>query len=145
VFLATTTLEIATDRAARQIRTGEFQSGGGVSKENFKTLVCSGMSWLQSPCASNLYIDVRTFDSFQDLADTDDITGATFDPDTTCWATGAPTDIVLVRTFYRWTLFTPLLSHALVNIPDSDTRLLSTVATFRNEPYNDTAAVGAAC
>lgn len=145
VFLASTTLEMATDRAARQIRTGEFQSGGGTTKDDFKTLVCSGMSWLQSPCATNLYIDVRTFNNFQDLANTNEIDGSNFDPASTCWATGAPTDIVLVRTFYRWTLFTPLLSHALVNVPGSSTRLLSTVATFRNEPYSDDAATGATC
>lgn len=145
IFLASTTLEIATDRAARQIRTGEFQTGGGVSKDSFKTLVCSGMSWLQSPCATNLYIDVRTFDSFQDLAAAQQMDGANFDPNATCWATGSPTDIVLVRTYYRWKLFTPLLSTVMVNIPGTDTRLLSTVSTFRNEPYSDDAATGAAC
>jgi len=61
VFMASTTLEIATDRAARQIRTGEFQAHGGSTKDDFKTLVCQGMSWLQGSCSSNLYIDGRTF------------------------------------------------------------------------------------
>jgi Flp pilus assembly protein TadG len=145
VFLASTTLELATDKAARQIRTGEFTNGGGSTKDDFKTLVCQQMSWLQSSCPNNLFIDVRTFDNFQDLAATNDIGGANFDDSTTCWATGAPTDIVLVRTFYRWDLFTPMLDRALENVPGTNTRLISTVSTFRNEPYSDTPAAGAQC
>src|ERR1700757_628082 len=44
VFLVGLTLDNATQIASRQIRTGEFQTSGGTSKANFKTLVCSNMS-----------------------------------------------------------------------------------------------------
>src|SRR3569832_271015 len=53
VFLVGTTLENATEIAARQIRTGELQTSGG-SASTFKAAVCAQMSWLGSDCNANL-------------------------------------------------------------------------------------------
>lgn len=51
-----------------------------------------------------------------------------------------------MRTYYEWTVFTPLLNAALVNMgTGTGKRLISTVATFRNEPYGAQNPVGAAC
>lgn len=144
VFTVTTVLETATEGAARQIRTGEYQQSVGASKDGFKTMVCNDMLWLQASCASDLYVDVRTFSSFGALALNQPQPGATFDPNTTCWAPGQPSDIVLVRTYYRWRLFTPLLNEALANAPGG-VHLLSTTTAFKNEPYNDNPPGGAAC
>jgi Flp pilus assembly protein TadG len=155
VLLACTTLETATQWAGRQIRTGEFQQSGSASQASFKSLVCSQMTWLSGDCPNDLFVEVRTFSNFADLAANTPIPGTTFNPakpagdpsqPATCFAPGAPSDIVLVRTYFRWRLFTPLLDAAMANMGGSSgMRLISTATAFRNEPYNETAPKGAAC
>jgi Flp pilus assembly protein TadG len=136
-FIASTTLEQATEVAARRIRTGEFQTGGGTTKNDFRQSICDRMSWLSSGCTSKLYIDVRTFASFNGLATSPQANPALFNPAVTCWSPGNPTDIVLVRAYYQWTLFTPLLNAALQNMgTGSGKRLLTATAAFRNEPWD---------
>nr|QQZ50147.1 pilus assembly protein [Phenylobacterium glaciei] len=49
VFMVSVTLQNATDNAARQIRTGGFQTSGSSAKGDFKTLVCNRMAWLATP------------------------------------------------------------------------------------------------
>lgn len=146
VFLVYTTLQNATDAAARQIRTGEFQTGGANTKNDFKTLVCNNMTWLSAPCSANLTIDVQTFATFSTLSATGPTNAATFDPNSTCFFTGLPGDIVLVRAYYQWKIFTPLLNASLVNMgAGSGNRLISAATSFRNEPWSSQAAQGAKC
>ena len=68
LFLATSTLDTATQWASRQIRTGEFQTGATNTKANFKNLVCSQMSWLSSKCTADLWLDVRTHSTFAGIS-----------------------------------------------------------------------------
>jgi Flp pilus assembly protein TadG len=149
VFLVGTTLDSATQRAARQIRTGEFQTGGASTAANFKTLVCSRMAWLAPKCANDLWLDVRTFANYGALANPPPIPPTAFksvngNPPAppVCFATGQPADIVLVRAYFRWDLFTPLLDKALDNT-GSGQRLITSTTAFRNEPYNNNPPIGA--
>ena len=146
VFMVTTTLDTATQMASRQIRTGEFQTSAANSKNDFKTLVCGQMTWLGSSCATNLWLDVQTFSNFSGLAATPPINPATFNPAATCFSAGQQTDIVLVRAYYQWDLFTPLLNNALENMGGgSGKRLISSTTAFRNEPFNTNPPVGNKC
>jgi Flp pilus assembly protein TadG len=147
VFIVTTTLDNATEGASRQIRTGQFQTGGTVTPAAFKALVCSNMTWLSSKCASDLWLDVRTFSNFNGLATAPPLplTAFTTNPSSgTCFSPGQPTDIVLVRAYFQWDLFTPLLNAALENMGGgSGKRLITSATAFRNEPYNNNPAQGA--
>ena len=146
VFLTSAVLQTASESASRRIRTGEFQQSGASAKADFKTMVCQGMLWMQSACASDLYVDVRTYGSFNAMAGGEPQAGDAFNPNATCFTTGQPTDIVLVRTYFKWKLFTPLMDAAMENMGDgSGVRLLNTATAFRNEPYSDAAPVGASC
>jgi Flp pilus assembly protein TadG len=152
VFLVTTTLDTATQFAARQIRTGAFQVSAANTRADFKTLVCSGMTWLSSKCATDLWLDVQTFSDFNSLATVAPVNPTTFNPSDplhptpTCFSTGQPTDIVLVRAYFEWDLFTPLLNNALENMGSgSGKRLISATTAFRNEPYNTNPPAGASC
>ena len=147
VFLVSTTLDAATETASRQIRTGEFQVSPANTQADFKNLVCGGMSWLNGRCASGVTVSVQTFSSFATLAAAPPVNPTTFNPAAaTCFSTGQQTDIVLVRTYYVWTLFTPLLNNALENMgAGSGKRLITSTTAFRNEPFNNTPPVGAAC
>lgn len=140
VFFVDVTLDNAVGKAARQIRTGEFQSAGGTA-ESFKTAICGRMLWLQTGCSSALKVDVRTFQLFKDVKDAPPPTvdppptgDPTFNNANNCFRPGGPTNIVLVRAFYEWTIYTPLLDDSLVNLGDSK-RLLTAATIFRNEPY----------
>lgn len=144
VLLAFTTLETATQVAGRQIRTGEFQQSASNSKVDFQKLVCANMGWLSSQCATDAYIDVHTYANFAELANSAPQTGSSFDKTKTCFSPGNPTDIVLVRTYFRWRLFTPLLDGGLENMgKGTGMRLMSSATAFRNEPYNEQPALGA--
>jgi Flp pilus assembly protein TadG len=139
-------LETATEEAGRMIRTGQFQTSGASTKADFKTLVCSQMSWFRANCESKMGVEVETFgvDDFEAMAarTAPNLTG--YPNITTCFAPGNPGDVVLVRTLYEWKLFTPLLNRALVNVGEG-TRVISTVAAFRNEPFNNGNPTGAQC
>jgi Flp pilus assembly protein TadG len=145
VFIVSTGLDGATAAAARQIRTGEFQNGGATSKDDFQALVCSRLPVLPGTCSSDLYVDVRTFATFNDLSADLQQDGATFNAGNTCFSPGAARDIVMVRTYYMWPLITPGMTAAFANNSDGTKRMLTSVAVFRNEPYNDNPAVGAKC
>ena len=147
VLLAFTSMETATDIAARRIRTGEFQQGIGHTGNDFKNLVCGNMSWLSSQCSSNLYVDVRTFNDFASLAADNPRAPATFNNGVgACFTAGNPTDIVLVRVYFKWRLLTPFIDTAFENMgTHSGYRLMSVATAFRNEPYNDTGPLGAKC
>jgi Flp pilus assembly protein TadG len=133
VFMVQTTLENAAYATSRQIRTGELQTSGGTAT-TFKTAMCNNMSWLGSSCAANLTVDVRNFSQFSAVVAPSPITNGNVDVTKTTFTAGAPGDIVLVRCFYTWTLFTPVLSASLQNL-SGGRRLLTATATFRNEPY----------
>ena len=130
-------IENGVAKAARQIRTGQVQTQG-MSAGQFKTLVCGNLAAFLD-CDANLNVDVRSFTKFADVSLpaplNDDgtmsesvTTSASFDP-------GDAMEVVVVRTYYGWKLFTPGISH-LSNMA-GDKRLLTAGAAFRNEPYTE--------
>lgn len=139
IFLLSTSLESATDIVARKLRTGELQTApGGVTAVIFANKICgeSIVSWLGSNCGSNLSVDVNnTFTQFQKTNVPDPITSkGAFDKTALTFLPGGPSDIVLVRTFYVWTLIAPGLDGAIQQLSNGQILITST-AVFRNEPY----------
>lgn len=144
-------LEAATD-VGREIRTGQFQTSGSPTRAQFKQMVCDRM-FIDVGCAARLSVEVRTFESFSDAAayagrPIDDFTELDFESDpaafdgvATCFSIGRPRDIVMVRTYYRAPLVTPLFAKSMANIGGE--RLLTAATTFRNEPYNNEQPQGA--
>ena len=143
VILVVTSLEGATESAARMIRTGEFQTSNANTRADFRTLVCSRMGWLSSQCDEHLTVDVRVFNDFQTLAANQPMSGQTFNPAAACFAAGQPGDIVLVRSYFTWPLFAPLIT--LMDNTGGGNRLVTSATAFRNEPYNSNPPGGAAC
>lgn len=134
IWFVATTLDAATSRAAREIRTGQLQSQGTATPASFKTLICNQMSWLGSSCASNLSIQVQTFSSFQTVSQPSPIQNGAINPNNLVFNMGGPGDIVLVQSFYQWTVLAPGLDN--IGTPLSGGKmLLTSTAVFRNEPY----------
>lgn len=136
MFLGDTVLESATTDAGRQIRTGQVALTA-MSQNQFRQLICARIAALLR-CDANLQIDVQMFPTFGAVAMPNPVRAdGTIDPALNRWAPGGPCNIVLVRSFYSWTVATPLLTPFLVNA-GSNQRVLSAASAFRNEPYNNT-------
>lgn len=135
LFLISTTLESATYNAGRLIRTGQFQGGASVTPVTLKTNICSGLSWLGSACANSLEVDVRTYASFTNPSIPDPVSNGKFDTQALAFNPGNPGDIVLVRTFYKWTLVTPFLTGSLQRL-SGGVSVITASSLFRNEPYS---------
>ncbi len=139
VFFISSTLTYAMNEAARDIRTGEFQSTCGTA-ETFKTAVCDNMSTLGN--CDNLRIDVVTSPSgtFQPnllppptpIEDPDN-PGTPLVPVDEYMSTG-PRDVVVVRAQYYHKLAFPGKFTRLSNQPGNN-RLITSSTAFRNEPF----------
>jgi Flp pilus assembly protein TadG len=141
MYMASSAIDAAVESAARQIRTGQLQSGGGNSGAGFKTLVCNNVSWIStSDCQSNLSVDVRTFASFGAINVTTPVKNGAIDQTQVGFNAGASCDIVVVRAFYPWTLLTPTLEPGLPDL-NANQRLLTATVAFRNENWS-TATTG---
>jgi len=134
ISVVATTLEDATANAARQIRTGQLQTTGGATAVSFVNQICGNLSWLGSNCTSNLNIDVETFSSFSGITAPNPVVNGKFTPSALQFNMGAAGDIVVVRAYYQWTLFTPMMNQALQSLSGGKT-LIESAAAFRNEPY----------
>jgi Flp pilus assembly protein TadG len=142
IFLVSSSLENATAQAARTIRTGAFQNGAAPTAAAFKASICNNLGWMQSDCTSNLFVDVRTFSSFSSISTPQPVTGGVFNSSSLTCNPGGPGDIVVVRAYYQWPLIAPLMSQALQQLNSGKTLITST-ATFRNEPYTANGAPAA--
>ena len=151
ILLVTATLDTATDFAARNIRTGVFQKSGAITNADFAALVCRNMNWLSGTCEKvapqgappadptrTLFVDAQIFPDFAAAAQPRVVDIATFNPQQVCWEAGNPGDIVLVRTYYRWPIISPLLRPFFQNttIGGQAGRLIETARLFRNEPFD---------
>ena len=148
ILLVSATLDTATDFAARNIRTGQFQSGlskAPVSQQGFRQLVCVNMSWLEGMCSmaapkpgdpdpNPLFVEARTFDSYVAAGALQRRDPNTFDPQKTDWCAGNPEDIVVVTTYFKWPIVTPLIRPLFKNYEGG--RMISSTRLFRNEPFN---------
>ena len=134
IYLVSTTLENATADVARKVRTGELQTSGTTqNKTTFIAAICSELTWLSS-CTTNLYVDVNKFSSFSTVTQTSPTKNGQVDQTQLNFVLGGPGDIVMVRAFYQWTLFTPVLDGMAATLNGGSTLITSTAA-FRNEPY----------
>lgn len=145
VFLLSTSLDTAADRAARRIRTGEFQNASETATK-FKEAICNEMTWIAGACLTTITVDVRVYDSFSGITDPL-LTPSTTKPGKLTYNPGAaqfepkapPQRVVVVRSYYPWPLLSPFLSEGLARTDGSNsTALVTATQVFRTEPYQAT-------
>ena len=152
ILLVSATLDTATDFAARNIRTGVFQQGPATMKgqDGFRRLVCANMNWLEKMCSvaapepgdpdpNPLFVEARTFDTYAAAGalqrrDPGIFELNTFNPKQLDWCAGNPEDIVVVTTYFKWPIVTPLIRPLFKNYDGG--RMISSTRLFRNEPFN---------
>jgi Flp pilus assembly protein TadG len=133
IFVMSTSLDNATSTVSRTVRTGTIKTSGNDSAPKFREQICNNLGWLASECSSNLAVEVKTFPTFNDVAVANPYADRVFKQNLP-YNSGCEGDIVLVRSYYKWTLFTPLLSKAVENLGSGKT-LISSTTVFKNEPY----------
>lgn len=133
-FFAQQTLETASDKAVRQLVTGQAQNSG-MTQAQFKALVCSNLpSFMQ--CA-RVMIDVQSVTSFSSAS-----TAAptiTYDSNGNIsnnwqYTPGAAGGIVIARIMYVWDVQSGPLGFDISTM-GTGRRLLSAVNVFKTEPY----------
>lgn len=138
-FFVSSTVDQASARAARLIRTGQAQSETSpISKAAFFDEICKVMRNL-GDCDERLTVDVARFADFEDLA-ADTSAPTCRDADDTAvgaipYSIGAQREIVRVRVCYLHKTLSPGLGLDLAQAPDGSRKLIS-VVIFRNEPFN---------
>ena len=134
MLFAEYTIENGTAQAGRLIRTGQVQTEG-MSESKFKSIVCGELTGFLD-CANKLYVDVRHFPNFQSVELPPSHDGDRLSPQVTTgsqFQPGSQLDVVVVRVFYDWQLFTPGVT-LLANLAGGR-RVLTGATAFRNEPY----------
>jgi Flp pilus assembly protein TadG len=142
IFFAQSTLQNASDDAARLVRTGQAQNNG-MTETQYVQQICGEMSGLigTSACTSNLQVDMQSFTDFSEANYNNVVNrNGSLNDSQMQYVTGGPCDVVLVRSFYPWSIMTPFLAPLLANMPNGQ-YLLTAAAAFRNEPYSS----GATC
>jgi Flp pilus assembly protein TadG len=133
IFFAQTMLQNATADTARQIRTGQLS--GTLTADQIRANVCSEVNGLVSDCLTGLQVDLRTFTSFSG-ASYPSVSNADGSINTGALQVQATSDcaIVLLRTFYPWTIMTPLMTPFL-QTGSTGKSIITSSAAFRTEPF----------
>ena len=154
IFFAQSSLQNAVNDAARLVRTGQTACFTHDSNNNcvamtvdqFRAQVCNEVSLLLQNCTvdpngnSDLQFDVTAYPSgFTAVSNSSPLDTQKNLPKLTAFDAGNACDVVLVRAFYRWPVFTPMLGFFLANMGGGK-HLLATAAAFRNEPYTSDSA-----
>jgi Flp pilus assembly protein TadG len=130
VFWLSALMDDAVNTAARKIKTGQVSASTEAAATAFKGVICDEVKLLASDCTTNLAVDVRTFATLNAIDSSPPMINGVVDPAAMTFVPGGPSDVVLVRAYYRWPIFTPGLTMAM-----GSTRLITATTTFRNEPY----------
>jgi Flp pilus assembly protein TadG len=137
-FAAQQLLANATDDIARQLRTGQIRSAD-ITKDKLKQDICNRISVLVSAnCLTNLEVDLRKFDSFEDAAKVRiKLTpGGDIDTSDFGFTPGPSMSKNMLRVFYRWPVMTDFMRKSMSNLSGGKTLLFST-STWQNEPFDD--------
>lgn len=131
MFTAQSLLEASVAEAARQIRTGAVQEGGG--EEEFQDSLCDFAAVL-IPCDEIQYQVM----ALEDFGDAQDFPDAEFDEEGNLqdqqFDAGGVSDVVMIRTAYKYPIKTPMMQLMLTNNNSSNRVMLSTMV-LQTEPY----------
>lgn len=132
VFLASQVLDSAVHDSARLIRTGQSHAQSYTGTE-YAAAICEGLYGLFD--CDQLKVNVSVVADFASAT-----LNPVADPDTGNWLIvenyddGIGSSVIVVEAYYKWPIMLNLYDFNLANLPD-DTRLLSSVRLFRNEPF----------
>jgi Flp pilus assembly protein TadG len=131
VFIGDITLEQATARAGRTVRTGQVATSNQ-TPEAFKTELCKNIQVLLN--CRDIKIDLRSYSSFASIPTQAPISAGRLHVDDFRFEQGNAGQIMALRVFYEYPLFTAIIQRFLSNLNDNKTLLTST-SVFQTEPF----------
>jgi Flp pilus assembly protein TadG len=132
-FTAQQVMSNATDRIAREIRTGRLDPAI-VSQGQFRARLCAEMSVMMPGGCPDLHVDVQQYAAYKDVPKTIPWAGeGQIDTSAFSYDPGGPGTINSMRVLYEWPVFTDMMKRYLSNL-DSGKTLIFATATWRNEP-----------
>ncbi|MCI4679720.1 pilus assembly protein [Rhodoblastus acidophilus] len=136
VYLADNLLETATEKAARQLLTGQVQNAG-LTASQFTSAICPNLPVFFT-CPSGVMVDLQDVSSFSSA----NLSAPTLTYDsngkvTNNWQfqTGGAASILVLRVMYQFPVYLGPLGLNLANLSNGK-RLLMSTAVFQVEPYN---------
>lgn len=128
-----TNLDHAVAEAARKVRTGQAQAG--ISETQLKQSICDDLNVMMTvDCVGNLYLDIDKFTNFGDVNTASPVNNGGMDQGQMSYTPGVGGDVILVRAYFTWKLFTPFFAEWFANV-GSDKHLIVSAMMFRNEPF----------
>ena len=131
MFTAQSLLEASTSQAARQIRTGAVQQGGG--EDVFTDAMCD-FARVFIPCDEIQYQVV----SMENFGDAEEFPPPSYDADGNLedqgFDPGGVSDVVMIRTSYTYPIKTPLMQVVLTN-NSGTSRIMTSTIVLKTEPY----------
>lgn len=131
IYFSTSTLENGVSAAARLIRTGQAQTSN-LTQTQFRQLVCNNITPLLA-CDARLMIDVRKYTAFGSISSPPPLNASGQFTNNTQFQIGLSGDVIVVRAFYAWPMFTP--TGAVYANMYGQNRLISASTAFKNEPF----------
>lgn len=132
--LVQTDLDSALAAAGRKIRTGSAQTGG-MTKADLEAEICTNLNRIMTlTCPGNLYLDVDRYDSFANVGNGVPTSNGAMDQTQLGYTPGGADEVILVRAYYQWQIFTPMFGAIFANMADGK-RLVVSSMLFRNEPF----------
>lgn len=131
-YFVATSLDLAVQTTARQIRTGQVQERG-LDKPAFKAALCGQINDFFG-CSSKLKLKVDVVENVAATAAADPIDGSGNLQVTETYNIGKSGDFLLVQAFLPWPAFLQMFTLSGQKTADGDYVLRSS-SLFRNEPF----------
>ena len=133
LFIATQHLENAVADLGRMVRTGQVQDAN-LGQAEFRALLCERMKPVLTCETSTLLLDVQVAPDFGPVSTAWPVDQDGKFVDSGAYQVGVGGQVVLVRAFYRFEVWLPLIGPLLSNMANGSRMIVSTAA-FRNEPF----------
>lgn len=132
-FTAQQVMSNATDRIARDLRTGQLDPTT-LNAAQFRNLVCGELDVMMPSGCPDLYVDVQEYPSYAAVPkDVPYSSAGVIDRGAFGYSPGGRGTINSMRLLYEWPVYTDILKSYLSNLQSGKTLIYST-HTWRNEP-----------
>lgn len=131
IFVGDITLEQATARAGRTVRTGQVATTNQ-AEADFRKQLCGNILVLLN--CDGVKIDLRSYSSFLSIPTDAPISGGRLQSSEFQFERGNPGQIMALRVFYEYPLYTGIVHRFLSDLADNKFLLMS-VVVFQTEPF----------
>ena len=131
VFIADITLEQAIARVGRTVRTGSVATSN-ISEVDFRSTLCGEVRLLLA--CDGIKIDLRSYSDFKSIPTRSPVVNGELVSGDFRFEQGNAGQIMALRAFYEWPLFTDIV-HSFLSDLNGGRHLLMSVSVFQTEPF----------